>query len=287
MRLFDLSLRHKLPLWGGFLILVTALVVSGGYMLQTRESLKQNMLARSEVLGRTLVRTLYAAVTQDDVWRAYETISALQRAETRRPSFQIEHFIVFDRNNDVFASTDPELFPLQVKLDTLGPDFSQLQSRLRDTAGSTVVLEAEKILLAIPLVAEGVTLGTLVLVHPADYYFPSYSRIFKRTAWTTVIVLLFLLPISWYWGRRMTAPLVLLAERMGDVGSRPAETLPHHLYPHRDELGRLFQAFDRMLGELAEKEDMKQEMIKSDRLAALGRLSAGIAHEINNPLGGC
>jgi signal transduction histidine kinase len=41
-----------------------------------------------------------------------------------------------------------------------------------------------------------------------------------------------------------------------------------------------------MLVELKEKEQLQQHVIASDRLAAIGRLTAGIAHEINNPLGG-
>jgi signal transduction histidine kinase len=57
-------------------------------------------------------------------------------------------------------------------------------------------------------------------------------------------------------------------------------------YPYRDELGRLFQAYERMQLEMTEKTALEQRMVKADRLAALGRLSAGIAHEINNPLGG-
>ncbi|MBP9916684.1 MAG: HAMP domain-containing histidine kinase, partial [Thiobacillaceae bacterium] len=57
-------------------------------------------------------------------------------------------------------------------------------------------------------------------------------------------------------------------------------------YPYRDELGRLFQAYNRMHAEMAEKATLEQRMVKADRLAALGRLAAGIAHEINNPLGG-
>ena len=35
-----------------------------------------------------------------------------------------------------------------------------------------------------------------------------------------------------------------------------------------------------------EKERMREEMTRLDRLASLGRLSAGIAHEIRNPLTG-
>lgn len=41
-----------------------------------------------------------------------------------------------------------------------------------------------------------------------------------------------------------------------------------------------------MLTELRAKQALEKHLAQSDRLAALGRLSAGIAHEVNNPLGG-
>ena len=286
MSLFDLSLRSKLPLWGGLLIVITAVAVTGSNLVQTRENIKKNMLVRSEILGRSLVKTLYTAVSQDDVWRAYEIISFPMNAEARQPSFQLEDFVVLNAEDQVFISTKTKQYPLLAKLDSLGPAFSQLQRVLAQNNGRMVVVDSEKILLGIPLVAEGVVLGTLVLVHPADYFQASFDRILKRTAWTTLIVLLILLPISWYWGRRMASPLTLLTEYMGELGRKLPVPLPERIYPHGDELGRLFQVYGQMRQELTEKESLERQMMKSERLASLGRLTASIAHEINNPLGG-
>lgn len=286
MNLFDLSLRSKLPLWGGLLILLTALSITGSNLLQTREVIKRNMLVRSEILGRSLARTLYSAISQDDVWRAYEIISFPMQAEARTPSFQLEDFIVLDADNRVFISTANKTYPLLTELDALGGGFRELEQALAGSGGRMVTVESDKILLAIPLVAEGVTLGTLVLVHPTDYFRASFDRFLKRTAWTTLIVLLIMLPISWYWGRRMASPLTLLARNMGDLGKQLPVPLPARIYPHNDELGRLFHVYDQMRQELAEKAAIERQFIKSERLASLGRLTASIAHEINNPLGG-
>ena len=53
--------------------------------------------------------------------------------------------------------------------------------------------------------------------------------------------------------------------------------------PGKDELGILATSFNKMTKNLAEA---KQQLFQSDKMASLGRLAAGVAHEINNPLTG-
>jgi len=56
-----------------------------------------------------------------------------------------------------------------------------------------------------------------------------------------------------------------------------------------DEVGRLADAFNYMIEEvnshINQIRDMEEQMRRADRLSALGELSAGMAHEIKNPLG--
>jgi len=55
-------------------------------------------------------------------------------------------------------------------------------------------------------------------------------------------------------------------------------------YPLLDDEGRLY-AIVHYLKDVTSQRRLEQQLIRSDKLASLGTLVAGIAHEINNPLG--
>ncbi|BCB27403.1 two-component sensor histidine kinase [Sulfurimicrobium lacus] len=287
---FNLSLRFKLPLWGSLLIVITALTLSLTFMGQAYDDLKQDVLRSSEDLGLTMSRALIPLMLHDDMWLAFEMVSLPFQENSHTDGMHAESLIVLDPERRVYVSSLPERYPVLAELPTLGREFAYVDKSLGTLQeGESKVLEppdSSRLFIVLPIIADGVTLGTLLVVHDTSSFWFRFLRLADRALWITLIVLGVLLPINWYWGQRMTRPLSLLAQHMETIHHQLPEALEPGIYEYGDELGRLYKAFAEMVAQLKEKALLEKQMIQSERMAAVGRFTASIAHEINNPLGG-
>jgi signal transduction histidine kinase len=91
----------------------------------------------------------------------------------------------------------------------------------------------------------------------------------------------------------ITRSIVRRLDLLSDVVDRTGKgAFPHVAAPERqwgtDEVGTLIRKFDHMEDELAAREAeigrKNRELLQSKKLAAIGTLAAGVAHELNNPL---
>ena len=134
---------------------------------------------------------------------------------------------------------------------------------------------------SIPIVEE----GQVHFVH-LQYEISDFLENFKRSNRTSLLVTLAVLGLglvfAFVYSGHFTRPIRRLSEgfsriEQGDLNFRIKSD-------RKDELGQLVDGFNHMVQRLKQNKELEKTLYRQQRLSSLGKLAAGIAHEIKNPL---
>jgi signal transduction histidine kinase len=281
----------KLPLTITLMVFGSALIM--GLMVIERDRTRQTSRLETQTLAlaRAVASAGQAALLNRDTWELYRTLDQLVERERAVPGdTPVVDAGFLDPDGVVLAHTDAAAHPIGLPLTAadplalrqlafaLGADAAMLfPEELRDPG----VVQA-----VVPLRVDETDVGLLVLRSSMQ---PMLAQLAKD-AWLVLTFSLGLALVTSTLGvfisRRMVSPLRDLAAGLAAV-SRGGHAEVRAVPPvDRDEIGLLAEQFNSMVRELERNKRLEQDLANAEKLAGLGRFAAGLAHEVNNPLGG-
>jgi signal transduction histidine kinase len=141
---------------------------------------------------------------------------------------------------------------------------------------------------------ESVSWGVVVRQRAEECYAPA-DRMFRVLLFSLAVVVLGSAFLALMLGRRLVRPLLALAEEVRRFESGSLDPRPLKVLEAEDEVGGVARALSRMARALKAQQQARErahvqvlaaekKLAESERLALIGQLAAGLAHELNNPL---
>jgi signal transduction histidine kinase len=259
-----------------FMMAVSA-VITQGVLSRLKDTQERHLATLSATYLEGLASAVLPYVLREDIWEVYD---AIERSAALAGGFGRAVVVVVNPEMRVIAASDPASWPLGVQQPALAARFS---------AGDTLMVDerdgkahAQKILRH-----QGRDIGRIFADYEIGHLIAERAEVLRTLLLTNAVLTLALAMLAYWTIRRMLSPLAQLSRHIGQNVTGPLQPISMIAAGDPDsEFARLFRRYNSLIEAFGEREELASQLAVEERVASLGRLASGMAHEINNPLGG-
>jgi len=279
------SLKTRILFVTGSVILLIMMIISLAILFQWRTILIEKEVTNAQsIVDAFTVPALDALIyaeqrelLKDDLLETYID-NYMQRVNS------IKYIDIYDNNNEIVAAKD--------RNGSGSFSLNQIDANLKSNKYKSIIYKSTDYGWLLdsyaPLKIANKKWGVVKIGFDAEPIKEEISDIFFVLLSLTILLSIVTLTVLYFLIDKVTFKLKSLVDQFDRIDFKSIEEIT--LKGNKDEIGFLINRFDDLLKRLKlSKQQLataQKQVFQSEKLASIGRLASGVAHEINNPLNG-